>query len=187
MAVPGVPSLGRNPSPDDFDRTSRLCLPAPLVRPHSPRAARPAVGRPAGRLRLGPGHLSCGSHQAAARRLIERPMITEDPYAIWPYHLHGALRTALRTADDRAEDRWPPADWHRAADPGARGAAPDHRTGRHRLIRRSAAVLRRPSTTPIAKAKIGGILTNIQAFQLRLGPAAPARSWWSALSRPRGR
>ncbi|GAA3372616.1 ATP/GTP-binding protein [Streptomyces antimycoticus] len=55
------------------------------------------------------------AHQAAARRLVERPMITEDPHAIWPYHLHGAIRTALR-ADDHTEDHWTPADWHRAAE-----------------------------------------------------------------------
>jgi len=54
-------------------------------------------------------------HQAAARRLVERPMVSEDPYAIWPYHLHGAIRAALRTDDTRTADRWTPADWHRAA------------------------------------------------------------------------
>ncbi|MGW7622519.1 ATP/GTP-binding protein [Streptomyces antimycoticus] len=56
------------------------------------------------------------THQAAARRLVERPMITENPYAIWPFHLHGAIRAALRRADDHTEDRWTPADWHRAAE-----------------------------------------------------------------------
>ncbi|MFC5724148.1 ATP/GTP-binding protein [Streptomyces gamaensis] len=53
--------------------------------------------------------------QAAARRLAERPIVTEDPYAIWPYHLHGAIRSALRAADDHTDDRWTPADWHQAA------------------------------------------------------------------------
>lgn len=56
------------------------------------------------------------AHQAPARRLVERPMISEEPHAIWPYHLHGAIRTALRTADDHAEDRWTPNDWHQAAE-----------------------------------------------------------------------
>ncbi|GAA2266119.1 ATP/GTP-binding protein [Streptomyces amakusaensis] len=51
--------------------------------------------------------------QAPARRLTERPLVTENPYALWPYHLHGAIRTALR--DDRTEDHWTPGDWHRAA------------------------------------------------------------------------
>ncbi|MEU3602274.1 ATP/GTP-binding protein [Streptomyces sp. NPDC006798] len=53
------------------------------------------------------------THQAPARRLAERPLITENPYALWPYHLHRAIRTALR--DDRTEDHWTPADWNRAA------------------------------------------------------------------------
>ncbi|MGY1503740.1 tetratricopeptide repeat protein (plasmid) [Streptomyces sp. QTS52] len=42
-------------------------------------------------------------------------MISENPEAIWPYHLHGAIRTALRTADDHTDDRWTAADWHQAA------------------------------------------------------------------------
>lgn len=52
------------------------------------------------------------THQAAARRLVERPMISEDPYAIWPYHLHGAIRPhdwptnaqALRLIEDGTTD-----------------------------------------------------------------------------------
>jgi len=55
------------------------------------------------------------THQSAARRLVERPMISEDPYATWPYHLHGAIRTALRDDDSHAPDRWTGADWHQAA------------------------------------------------------------------------
>ncbi|MGW3046227.1 hypothetical protein ACWC9T_41095 [Kitasatospora sp. NPDC001159] len=43
-------------------------------------------------------------------------MVGEDPYAIWPYHLHGAIRTALRTDDTTTADRWTPADWHQAAE-----------------------------------------------------------------------
>ena len=42
-------------------------------------------------------------------------MISEDPYAIWPYHLHGAIRTALRTDDTHTPDRWTESDWHQAA------------------------------------------------------------------------
>ena len=55
------------------------------------------------------------THQSAARRLVERPMISEDPYAIWPYHLHGGIRTALQDDDSHAADRWTEADWHQAA------------------------------------------------------------------------
>ncbi|MCJ0875251.1 ATP/GTP-binding protein [Streptomyces sp. AP-93] len=56
------------------------------------------------------------AHQAPARRLTERPMVTEDPYAIWPYHLHGAIRSALQTADDHTDDGWTHTDWQRAAE-----------------------------------------------------------------------
>ncbi|MCO8308779.1 ATP/GTP-binding protein [Streptomyces sp. RKCA744] len=55
------------------------------------------------------------THQAPARRLTERPIVYENPYALWPYHLHGAIRSALTEADDHTEDRWTPADWHQAA------------------------------------------------------------------------
>ncbi|MEU7038811.1 ATP/GTP-binding protein [Streptomyces sp. NPDC046237] len=52
--------------------------------------------------------------QASARRLTERPLISENAYALWPYHLHRAIRTAVRE-DTHSEDRWTPADWHQAA------------------------------------------------------------------------
>ncbi len=54
------------------------------------------------------------THQAAARRLTERPLISENPYALWPYHLHRAIRSAVRD-DQHSDDRWTPADWHQAA------------------------------------------------------------------------
>ncbi|MFJ2590747.1 ATP/GTP-binding protein, partial [Streptomyces sp. NPDC087538] len=55
------------------------------------------------------------THQAPARRLTERPIVTENPYALWPHHLHGAIRSALTEADDHTDDHWTPADWHQAA------------------------------------------------------------------------
>ncbi|MGW3521375.1 ATP/GTP-binding protein [Streptomyces hydrogenans] len=55
------------------------------------------------------------THQAAARRLIERPFVSENPFGLWPYYLHGLIRSTLRTADDHTDDRWTPADWHTAA------------------------------------------------------------------------
>ncbi|MFJ1751279.1 ATP/GTP-binding protein [Streptomyces sp. NPDC088116] len=54
------------------------------------------------------------THQAPARRLTERPIITENPYTLWPYHLHRAIRSAVHT-DDHSEDRWTSADWDQAA------------------------------------------------------------------------
>ncbi|MFF9002069.1 hypothetical protein ACF1GW_22130 [Streptomyces achromogenes] len=55
------------------------------------------------------------THQAPARRLTERPIVHENPYAPWPYHLHGAIRSALTKADDHTNDRWTAADWYQAA------------------------------------------------------------------------
>ncbi|MEV6048781.1 ATP/GTP-binding protein [Streptomyces xanthochromogenes] len=54
------------------------------------------------------------THQAPARRLVERPLVTENPYALWPYHLHRAIRADIRT-DDHGDDRWTDADWQQAA------------------------------------------------------------------------
>lgn len=55
-------------------------------------------------------------HQAAAQRLTERPFVDENPYALWPFHLHGAIRSTIRTADDHTDDRWTADDWHQAAE-----------------------------------------------------------------------
>ncbi|WP_432128076.1 ATP/GTP-binding protein [Streptomyces sp. bgisy082] len=55
------------------------------------------------------------THQAAARRLVERPFVDENPFALWPYSLHGLIRSTLRGADDATDDRWTPTDWETAA------------------------------------------------------------------------
>ncbi|MFJ5142791.1 ATP/GTP-binding protein [Streptomyces sp. NPDC088707] len=55
------------------------------------------------------------THQAAAARLIERPFIQHDPFALWSYNLHALIRSTLRTADDATDDRWTDADWRAAA------------------------------------------------------------------------
>ncbi|UYB39201.1 ATP/GTP-binding protein [Streptomyces sp. Je 1-4] len=108
---------GRTPAPADFDHT----FPALIARTLSDLTADERhVLRSASLLDAFDLDLATQAaglaHQAAARRLVERPLVTEDPYAIWPYHLHGAIRTALRGADDHTEDRWTPADWHQAAE-----------------------------------------------------------------------
>ncbi|MFI9748426.1 hypothetical protein [Streptomyces sp. NPDC052494] len=54
-------------------------------------------------------------HRAAARRLIERPFVQENPFGLWPHHLHGLIRSTIRSADDLTDDRWPPTGWERAA------------------------------------------------------------------------
>ncbi|MEW1699289.1 MULTISPECIES: ATP/GTP-binding protein [unclassified Streptomyces] len=55
------------------------------------------------------------THQAAARRLTERPFVSENAFGLWPYYLHGLIRSTIRTADDQTDDRWTPADWQAAA------------------------------------------------------------------------
>ena len=53
--------------------------------------------------------------QAPAERLVERPLVREDLWGVWPYHLHALIRSTIRTAEDPTEDRWSPADWRNAA------------------------------------------------------------------------
>ena len=55
--------------------------------------------------------------EAAAVRLVERPFVLDDPAApLWPYHLHQAVRSAIRHATGPADDHWTHRDWTRAAD-----------------------------------------------------------------------
>ncbi|MGW2331688.1 ATP/GTP-binding protein [Streptomyces sp. NPDC001700] len=55
------------------------------------------------------------AHEAPATRLVERPFVSEDAFGLWPFHLHGLIRSTIRTADDRTDDRWSPRDWAQAA------------------------------------------------------------------------
>ncbi|MFG2440968.1 ATP/GTP-binding protein [Streptomyces sp. NPDC048508] len=107
---------GRTPAPTDFDHD----FPALIARTLSDLTAPerhvlrsvslldafdlPLAARAAGL-----------THEAPALRLIERPFVREDPFGLWPYHLHGLIRSTVRDADDHADDRWSPHDWHQAA------------------------------------------------------------------------
>lgn len=55
------------------------------------------------------------AHEGPAQRLTERPFIREGPYGLWPFHLHGLIRSAVRNADDTTDDRWTETDWQQAA------------------------------------------------------------------------
>ncbi len=55
------------------------------------------------------------AHEGAALRLTERPFVREDPFGLWPFHLHGLIRSAVRNADDTTDDRWSERDWQQAA------------------------------------------------------------------------
>ncbi|MEV7442914.1 hypothetical protein AB0O22_17455 [Streptomyces sp. NPDC091204] len=56
------------------------------------------------------------AHQAPTLRLIERPFVRETAFGPWPFHLHGVIRSTIRSADDQSDDRWSPADWTAAAE-----------------------------------------------------------------------
>jgi len=56
------------------------------------------------------------NHEAPVLRLVERPMVRQDEFALWPFHLHEVVRSTVRGADDRTDDRWSPQDWRRAAE-----------------------------------------------------------------------
>jgi hypothetical protein len=60
-------------------------------------------------------------HEAPAQRLIERPFVRENPFGLWPYHLHGLIRSTIRSADDATDDRWTDRDWHQAAERALHG------------------------------------------------------------------
>lgn len=55
------------------------------------------------------------AHEAPTTRLVERPFVSEDAFGLWPFHLHGLIRSTIRTADDCTDDRWSPRDWAQAA------------------------------------------------------------------------
>ncbi|WP_138894532.1 ATP/GTP-binding protein [Streptomyces chryseus] len=108
---------GQTPAPADFDHTFPALIARTLsdLTPEERHVLRSASLLDAFDLELATRAAGL-THQAPARRLTERPMVTENPHAIWPYHLHGAIRSALRTADDHTDDGWTPTDWQRAAE-----------------------------------------------------------------------
>ncbi|MFC6987099.1 hypothetical protein [Streptomyces cirratus] len=106
---------GRTPTPADFDCTFPALLARTLsdLTPDERHLLRSISLLDAFDLDLATRTAGL-AQQAPARRLIERPLVNENPYALWPYHLHRAIRSAVRD-DDHSDDRWTPADWHQAA------------------------------------------------------------------------
>ncbi|MEU7088003.1 ATP/GTP-binding protein [Streptomyces achromogenes] len=106
----------RDPQPADFDHTFPALLARALsdLTPEERHVLRSVSLLDAFDLDLATRAAGL-AHQAPARRLTERPIVYENPYALWPYHLHGAIRSALTEADDHTDDRWTPADWYQAA------------------------------------------------------------------------
>ncbi|WP_432198229.1 tetratricopeptide repeat protein [Streptomyces sp. bgisy027] len=55
------------------------------------------------------------AHEGPAQRLTERPFVRETPFGLWPFQLHGLIRSAVRNAEDTTDDRWTDGDWQQAA------------------------------------------------------------------------
>ncbi|MFK0223937.1 hypothetical protein ACIQWN_37890 [Streptomyces vinaceus] len=106
---------GRTPTPADFDCTFPALLARTLsdLTPEERHLLRSVSLLDAFDLDLATRTAGL-AQQAPARRLIERPLVNENPYALWPYHLHRAIRSAVRD-DDHSDDRRTPADWDQAA------------------------------------------------------------------------
>ncbi|MGW7260492.1 ATP/GTP-binding protein [Streptomyces sp. NPDC054834] len=55
------------------------------------------------------------THEGPAQRLTERPFVHDNPFGLWPFHLHGLIQSAVRNAEDTTDDRWTERDWQQAA------------------------------------------------------------------------
>ncbi|MGW7313146.1 ATP/GTP-binding protein [Streptomyces sp. NPDC054865] len=106
---------GHTPTPADFDCTFPALLARTLsdLTPEERHLLRSVALLDAFDLDLATRTAGL-AQQAPARRLTERPLVNENPYALWPYHLHRAIRSAVHD-DNHSDDRWTPADWHQAA------------------------------------------------------------------------
>ncbi|MFJ4329151.1 ATP/GTP-binding protein [Streptomyces tricolor] len=128
---------GRAPQPADFDHD----FPALIARTLSDLTADERhVLRSVALLDAFDLHLATAAaglpHEAPALRLIERPFVRENVFGLWPYHLHGLIRSTVRSADDQADDRWSTRDWEQAAQRAltALGEQFSARTGRDRML-----------------------------------------------------
>lgn len=95
----------REPQPADFDHTSPALLARALsdLTPDERHVLRSVSLLDAFALDLATRAAGL-THQAPARRLTERPIVQANPDALWHYHLHGAIRSALTEADDHTDD-----------------------------------------------------------------------------------
>ncbi|MFD6913533.1 hypothetical protein [Streptomyces virginiae] len=107
---------GHTPTPADFDCTFPALLARTPLRPHPRRATPAALRRVAGRLRpsTSPPRPPASPTRPPRGAWPNGPLISEDPYALWPYHLHRAIRSAVQD-DEHSDDRWTNADWQQAA------------------------------------------------------------------------
>ncbi|MEU2856008.1 hypothetical protein [Streptomyces syringium] len=108
---------GRTPQPADFDHTFPALIARTLsdLTPDERHVLRSVALLDAFDAALA-ARAAGLTREAPVMRLLKRPFIRENPFALWPHHLHGVIRSTLRTADDQTDDRWAPGDWHRAAE-----------------------------------------------------------------------
>ncbi|MGW3563507.1 ATP/GTP-binding protein [Streptomyces sp. NPDC000941] len=108
---------GQTPAPGDFDHDFPVLIARTMadLTPDERHVLRSVALLDAFDLNLA-AQAAGLTHEAPARRLVERPFIQEDPFGLWPYHLHALIRSTLRTADDHTDDRWSPRDWAQAAE-----------------------------------------------------------------------
>ncbi|MEV5138927.1 ATP/GTP-binding protein [Streptomyces syringium] len=108
---------GRTPQPADFDHTFPALIARTLsdLTPDERHVLRSVALLDAFDASLAVRAAGL-TREAPVMRLLERPFIRENPFVLWPHHLHGVIRSTLRTADDQTDDRWTPGDWHRAAE-----------------------------------------------------------------------
>ncbi|GAA2359477.1 ATP/GTP-binding protein [Streptomyces cuspidosporus] len=108
---------GRTPGPDDFDQDFPALIARTLsdLTPDERHVLRSVALLDAFDVALATRAAGM-THDAPALRLIERPFVNEDPFGVWPFHLHGLIRSTIRTAQDNTDDRWSPRDWTHAAE-----------------------------------------------------------------------
>ncbi|MFB7600809.1 ATP/GTP-binding protein [Streptomyces sp. NPDC056160] len=131
----------REPAPADFDHDFAALIARTLsdLTPDERHVLRSISLLDAFDLALATATATAGlPHEAPAQRLIERPFIRENAFGLWPYHLHGLIRSTLRSADDATDDRWTDRDWQQAAERalsalGTQWAAAEG-TGRDRML-----------------------------------------------------
>lgn len=128
---------GRRPQPADFDHDFPALIARTLsdLTPDERHVLRSVSLLDAFDLNLATAAAGL-RHQAPALRLIERPFVRENAFGLWPYHLHGLIRSTVRGADDQTDDRWSARDWAQAAQRAlaAVGEQWSTRTGRDRML-----------------------------------------------------
>ncbi|MGW6511325.1 ATP/GTP-binding protein [Streptomyces niveus] len=128
---------GRRPQPSDFDHDFPALIARTLsdLTPDERHVLRSVSLLDAFDLNLATAAAGL-RHQAPALRLIERPFVRENAFGLWPYHLHGLIRSTVRGADDQTDDRWSARDWEQAAQRAlaAVGEQWSTRTGRDRML-----------------------------------------------------